>query len=124
MDLAGKPKSAKKNKRSRKARAKAEPTKDIRLTAVDESEDDVISADGIVEDVQEAEVVVKQIGPFEGGFVHPAFSNAVSIYRKKSPELELLLDTLQLEMAVKGASFGSMYVKPSFIVKTGGYALL
>lgn len=65
-----------------------------------------------------------RVAAFEGGYVSPALRNAVNSHWRKSAETTVFLQALNVGPCIDGVFFGAIYVKSSFLRKTGGSALL
>lgn len=122
-------KTAKKVKRSGdKAKASKFTKKRASASEVLEPDDEVVTvATEITEAVEEAAasaIRYETVAAFEQGLVHPAFANAVNSYWKKSSETSIFMAAMTEELAISGTFFGAIFVKPSFVRKTGGSVLL
>lgn len=66
----------------------------------------------------------ERVAAFEGGYVSSALRNAVNSHWRKSAETLVFLQALNSGPCIDGVFFGAIYVKSSFLRKTGGSALL
>lgn len=117
-----------KSSRSRKTKPTAPKTK-----KAPKHYEDLDDGDEVVSTVEEeawppeSELVSNRpeyVTAFSGGFVNIALQNAVNAHWRKSPESELFLQLVKTELLASGVFIGSIRVKSSFIVRTGGMALL
>lgn len=61
---------------------------------------------------------------FELGFVHKAVRGAVSTYLRKTAETSILALALEEQIALGETFIGAIYIKPSFVHKSGGSVLI
>ncbi len=147
MDLSGKknkgektskkdkPVRAKKQKpvREKKRRSRRDEVIEEHLaaSAIDETgEDEVVTPESDVSDVEQevdnrpTKMAVAIVPPFEGGLVHRALAMAVNAQWGRTEEANIFVDCMKTVHMVDGAYVGDIVVRPSFVKRSKGSALL